>query len=417
VNGSPPPLATVDRPRLAASGLLLLWASLAMLMAGAWRYDGSLIWLGLTGLIVLGWARWWAPRNLSGLSVSRECPARIFAGEALDWTLRVDGEATPGARLLPRGLSVEIRDSLLPRQAPGVKFSGLWPGDLAEGPLRTRLFRRGRDTRADYEMVSGFPFGLFETRARGPILDRLPTAPGGGRLVFPQPAMPESLRRDLEWARFEADFPQGFEPDPGGEFRGVRAYRGGDPVKSVHWAATARVGELMVREWDPPAPKPLRFGLILHTLEPAGTGRMLRPDRWETILRLFTGLVVYCRGAGIPLTIADITGATRAEATHWMRIPEQKGFGAALEWAALATRSGVTQPAALAAALSRLGQSCDRIFVLSDVPMAAWRSSATPPSEGTTMVCIDAEAVTTIRPGSPRRSVIRKKTANPGSPR
>jgi len=227
--------------------------------------------------------------------------------------------------------------------------------------------------------------------------------------------MPEALRRDLEWARFEADFPQGFEPDPGGEFRGVRAYRSGDPVKSVHWAATARVGELMVREWDPPAPKPLRYGLILHTLEPTGTGRMLRPDRWETILRLFTGLVVYCRGAGIPLTIADATGAPVAEAIHWMRIPEQRGFGAALEWAALASRSGATQPAAITSALGSLGRSCDRIFVLSDVPMAAWRSSATPPSEGITVVCIDAEAVATIRPPATRLPITRKKPQKPGS--
>ena len=149
-----------------------------------------------------------------------------------------------------------VRDSLLPRRSPGMRLTGIWPGDRVESVMRTRLFRRGRERRASFEASSRFPLGLFEVKSRGPIHDTGSRGGGDGLLVYPQPMLPEALRQDLEQAHFEASFPWGNDPDPGGEFRGVRAYRSGDSVKAVHWGATARSAGLMVREWDPPAPRP-----------------------------------------------------------------------------------------------------------------------------------------------------------------
>lgn len=391
-----PPL--VGRPRLAPAGWILGWLCLAAVVAGAWRYDGPLLWLGGAGLVTLGLARWLAPRHLRNLEISRECPSRVFAGEALEWTLTVR-QAGPGALagLLPGGTAVEVRDRLQPGRGPGVRPGPLWPGDRAEAGLRTRLFRRGRESRNTYDAVSAFPLGLFETRASGPIIERRAMAPGGGLLVFPAPLLPRELFRELEWTRFELAFPEGFDPDPGGEFRGVRPYRSGDPVKSVHWSATARTGELMVREWDPPAPRPLRFGLLLHTLETRGTGRLLRADRWERCLRLLSGIVVFAKGAGIPLTFANASGAAESAAVDWLRLPEQRGYGALLEWAALAGRGGSSGKAAVAAALHDLARTCDRIFAVSDVPIPGWRAALDSLVPAGTLVCIDPHAVAPSR--------------------
>jgi uncharacterized protein (DUF58 family) len=41
-----------------------------------------------------------------------------------------------------------------------------------------------------------------------------------------------------------------------GEFRGLRPWRAGDPLRAVHWRATARVGALVVREEEASARRP-----------------------------------------------------------------------------------------------------------------------------------------------------------------
>ncbi|MCB1078087.1 MAG: DUF58 domain-containing protein, partial [Verrucomicrobiae bacterium] len=293
------------------------------------------------------------------------------------------------------------RDSLQSKKSAALWVPGISAGDRLVGTLRTRLQRRGRDARAEFEGVSRFPLGLFEVRATGPILEngKRVSSSTGGRLVFPRPRLPDELRRDLEAARYEAEFPQGFEPDPGGEFRGVRAYRSGDPVKSVHWPATARMGELMVREWDPPAPRPLRFGLLFHTLSPGNEIRMHRPERWEMALRLIAGITVYCRDTEIPLTFANATGTSEAGGVEWIRVPESAGCGALLEWAALAERGASANRATVAAALSRLGEECDRVFVVSDVPLRIWKGVVESQSLDVPVVGLDAE---TMKP-MPRR--------------
>jgi hypothetical protein len=36
------------------------------------------------------------------------------------------------------------------------------------------------------------------------------------------------------------------------ELFGVREYRAGDPLRRIHWRSSARLGELVVREYEPP---------------------------------------------------------------------------------------------------------------------------------------------------------------------
>lgn len=386
----------VARPAITAAGLGLCWAGVGLFGAGLWRFDGGLIWLGLTALLTLAVARWLAPRNLRGLRVSRERPDRVFAGELFEWTMTVAREEPARAFWLPPMSAVEIRDRHFSRQIPGVWVDRLGRGERAAARQRGRLFKRGRDTRVEFEAFSRFPLGLFETRAAGRLHERV--RPEDGMLVCSQPLLPPGLGDEFERARFETAFPHGIDPDPGDEFRGVREYRGGDPVKAVHWGATAKSGRLMVREWDPPSPRPSRFGLLIHTLEGAGKStRLLRPENWETTLRQAAGLAAHCREWEVPLLFAAVTGGDR---TEWLRIPEKHGPGSLFAWTALAARTGSAAETAVATALETMAADCDRIFVLSDVPLAAWAEKLARLCPEATLVCIDSHARVRRRRGT-----------------
>ena len=223
-------------------------------------------------------------------------------------------------------------------------------------------------------------------------------------MVFPQPWLPAGLRRDLESFRFESSLPIGSELDPGLEFRGIRPYRSGDPVKAVHWPATARARVMMVREWDPPVPKPQRFGVILHTVE--NGRRLLRPDRWELALRLVTGLLAHGRNQGIEIHFLDLTAASGIAR---FRIPEAHSFSAAFRHLAEAKRRSTESGNVLRKAVGDLSRECDRLYLVSDVPAERWGSEVAAWGEGGARVCVDPDSVIPLkrRPGLARGRISR----------
>ena len=383
----------VNRPKFTATGLAVLWGSVAIGVIGVLRYDSGLIWLGMLGMLVLGVAGWLAPRNLQGLEISRDRPSRVFAGESFELHLKAE-RPTDSNGWLPRlGIAVEIRDEWLPRRKAGVFLErGLAKGESAEGKLVLRIYRRGTETRRGCEILSRYPLGLFELRARGVLCDRR-SPMDGGLTVYPQPFLPEALKRDLELTRFDQGSRHGIEPEAGEDFRGIREYRSGDPVKAIHWPATSRSRRLMVREWDPPAPRPARYGLLLHTWE-EGSGRLLRPDRWEMCLRVTTGLVAYCRESGIGVWFAD---ESSPKPKPMLRIPESAGFSSALKQLALARRVRVSEIGRVRDSLERLAKTCDRVFVVSDVPLERWSSLINGCPNSYRIVCVDTETVFPVR--------------------
>jgi uncharacterized protein (DUF58 family) len=84
--------------------------------------------------------------------------------------------------------------------------------------------------------------------------------------------------------------------------RSVRPYRAGDPSHLVHWSSTARAGELMVRELEPPVEPGL--ALVLE-MEP-GVGN----PRSERAASTAAGvaLTVLERGGPVVLCTAEEAG-------------------------------------------------------------------------------------------------------------
>jgi len=390
--------------QITAAGLGLGWISVGLLAIGAFRFDGALLLLGILGFVALGVARFWAPRNLRGIRITRELPEHVFAGETFDLTLSL--ESTDERWLDAYG--IEIHDELLPK---GLRHT-LWVdripgrGGKATGRIAARLFRRGIERRRHATMRSIFPLGLFAVECKNtPVAS---AHPAHGLLVFPRPLLPEELRRELDLARFEIAHPHGLEPEPGGDFRGVRAWRPGDSLQSIHWPATARYGSmvsgsggasfstLMVREWDPPGPRPQRFGILFHSLSPAGN--LIRPDRFELALRIVAGLLLYCRDAGIPIRLdTPFHGLEdeRSAPPQVLRIPDRSGFNEGLSRLAVARRMACRDPREVSGKMGGF-RDCERIFVISDSPVEGWRNHFGASDQ--TVVCIDSESVKIERP-------------------
>ncbi len=104
----------------------------------------------------------------------------------------------------------------------------------------------------------------------------------------------------------------------GTEILGVREYRPGDPLRRIHWRSTARRGELIVREFEPPGTQNL--GLFL---DPSPQDDVAA----DQVARIAASEVWDCLRAGGRVTL----WAPGCEPT---RPDEERNLLALLEWLA-----------------------------------------------------------------------------------
>jgi uncharacterized protein (DUF58 family) len=218
------------------NGLKLLLLIAVSLVAGQltdWSVADHLA-LALFVLLVATWA--WSRLSLRGVTVLRKTTAdRAQVGQSLRETL-----AARNSSIL-RKLWVELIDrSTLPGHDPGRVVT--IPGHSAvEWDTRTVCVRRGRYHLGPIEIRSGDPLGIFTSRVDFPETVEI--------IVYPAVV-------DLR----EAGVPEGALS--GGNalecralhvtpnVAGVRDYSPGDAFNRISWSASARLGRLMVKEFD-----------------------------------------------------------------------------------------------------------------------------------------------------------------------
>lgn len=169
-------------------------------------------------------------------------------------------------------------------QRPGLRVSVdalEQPCPLAPGSTRARITvpapRRGWVDAPRMQLSSTLPFGLFHTWAWITPAQRLLVYPRPLHDLPPPPRADDPTRRTLG----------------GDDLAGLRAYHAGDPIRHVAWKASARHGDLLVREFDHAAARqPLRFDW-------AATGNV---DRETRISRL-TGWICDAYAAGHTWTL------------------------------------------------------------------------------------------------------------------
>ncbi len=213
--------------------------------------------------------------------------------------------------------------------------------------------RRGVVRVADWWVESGDPLGLFAVRARG--------RDGELTLVLPRYT---SLRRHPLARELEASVTAP-RAGSGTEVFGVRQYQPGDPLRRIHWRSTARLGELIVREFEPPGVQ--NVGIFL---DPSPT----TPDGADQCARLAASEAWDCIRAGGRVTLwAPGCEPTRPE--------EERSLHAILQWLARYPRPSKDAPESpppVGAAVAVTTQSEPRLLdAIEDVsarggPVRAW---------------------------------------------
>ena len=158
-------------------------------------------------------------------------PAPIFEGDRLEIEI---GLQTSGAPRGPARLTgiigakrLTVASGLVPKA--GWKARG-HVGPLSRGPVDAR----------SWFLEASDPLGLFRQRRVRPDAEIA--------LVLPRFA---SLVTRAEVRELEASVAAP-RAGSGTEMFGVREYRPGDPLRRIHWRSSARHGELVVREYEPP---------------------------------------------------------------------------------------------------------------------------------------------------------------------
>lgn len=259
-------------------GQALLWAIAALLLATL-----------ITGFI---WPRWLVKR----LSVTRSGPERAEEGETILFHVTVQNHGW-----LPRFMVEAVdhlpfvgaaRDAAAEEKVLGVvAYIG---GDATRSfdvPLLCE--KRGFYRLGPVGLASSFPLGLIEAREqKNGGVQTLTIYPD----VFPIVSLPLS-GTPSEIHRGGFLLPEGAGT---AEFSGLREYRRGDNPRHVHWPTTARLNELMIKEFEPLASASLYIALDMSADANVGKGKH---SSFEYAVRIAASIGRYACGNRMPIRL------------------------------------------------------------------------------------------------------------------
>jgi uncharacterized protein (DUF58 family) len=181
--------------------------------------------------------------NLAGLKLGCAPPAEIYEG--VPTLLGI--ELFNGRRYLPVCLLEVVLGS------ERVFFPLVEPGAAKRRPLAVVLNGRGWQLLPVLEVRSRFPVNFFVRRMTLAVADPV--------LVFPAPRpCPDTVWPDATGRRGVVMSPRrGSE----GEVSRIGEYRGGEPLKLIHWKLSARHDQLKVKELSLPAQAPVIIDLAM----------------------------------------------------------------------------------------------------------------------------------------------------------
>ncbi len=256
--------ATSEVAWLFLFGFLLLGAVLAMLLYARWNARG--LEGGLRLLEV-------APSELSPVFEIPErdfrdapLPAPVFEGDTLRFELRLD--VTGGWARGPARVSAGVGEVALEAGTGLVPPAG-WTALRSLGPVV-----RGPLAASGLVVESADPLGLFRNRR-----DQ-----GGAGLAVALPLF-TSLSDRLQVREIESQLTV-VRAGNGTDLYGVREYRAGDPLRRIHWKTSARRGELVVREFEPPGLKVLALLLDSEPATPQAADQLARlaaSEAWDCL--------------------------------------------------------------------------------------------------------------------------------------
>jgi uncharacterized protein (DUF58 family) len=218
--------------RAIAAGVAVLAVAALLLPSSA----GRAVVVGAVVLLLT--VRLWMHAVRRGVSATIGLPDRLLYGEDTDLTITVENRS----RLPAPRVRVEV-------QLPAGGFTPstavvevALPGRRARSvSTPVRAFARGGWRPAPARLVVSDPWGIVELETSGSV-----PAP-----VIVLPALLPVRRLELPAASPLAELPdrRALTTDPNA-IVGVRAYQPGDPLRSIHWPASAAIGTLVRRETE-----------------------------------------------------------------------------------------------------------------------------------------------------------------------
>lgn len=251
------------------------WLLGSLLLAGAGFAAESVTLISIAALVfgTGGAARLWTRLSLERVTFTRRLSEhRAFVGESVDVQLAVENGKTlpvPWMELretLPRGMPANARTNIGHAANTQIltRSSALAGNDRIEWPVTLRAVRRGYFRVGPGRLRSGDLFGFFEREE--PVGE-----PADVVIVYPRVYPLADL--GLDSARPFGDLRGGsriFE-DPS-RVAGVRDYEPGDAMRRIDWYATARVGRLQSRLYEPSRSQSLVIALNIPTFEHSWQG-------------------------------------------------------------------------------------------------------------------------------------------------
>ncbi|MBI2276907.1 MAG: DUF58 domain-containing protein [Dechloromonas sp.] len=317
----------------------------------------------LTATLVTGYA--WPHWLVKRLSATRSGPTRAEEGQTIAFQVAVENRGW-----LPRFM-VEFIDHL-PFAGPaesGTQSCARVLGLLAYLPGRRSSHfqvsvlceKRGYYQLGPVALASSFPLGLAEARqARHEGVQTLTVYPDVFNIMaLPLRGAPSQIHRG------------GYVlPEGAGaaEFAGLRDYRRGDNPRHIHWPSTARLNELIVREYEPLASACLYLLLDQRQGSNIGQGK---ESTFEYAVRIAASLARYACLQNIRTRIAG-------EGQRPLRLPAGAGdahYQDIVDHLAVVDCDGQTPYAAL---LNEIGADCIRgetvVVFLAEHPAYAERT-------------------------------------------
>lgn len=250
-----------------------------------------------------------ALRALRGVTVTRTLPTTAYDGDRIqvDFVVTNSSRAT---RSLVEAANVFYTSVGNPGRVAALAVD-LRAGATLDLTSEVLDLRRGEYVFPSPAAVSSDPFGLI-TVVRQMAENDVSTA----RLtVFPRPFALDrfAVATDLSWAM------SGLEPTSqagaAGDFLGTREYRPGDSVRAIHWPLSARMGELIVKEFERSAATEVSIFVDLDEKAAWGKGR---EHTLEYAARIAASVTLHAMRRGNAVQLV-------AHGNQWIVVPPGKG--------------------------------------------------------------------------------------------
>jgi uncharacterized protein (DUF58 family) len=300
------------------------WIALIVMVVGALIGAGGLLFAGLLMGLVLALRSVWSRYGLHALEYERRLSAqRVLWGESigldlivrngkplpLPW-LRIDDTVTHGAEVVGRELTPSVQRGFdILRETWSIGWF-----ERVTRHLQIVGTRRG-----SYRFISA-ELRVADLFASTQAVEERPIATSFR--VVPRVLTVRSAFTNSEVGSAKAT--KGFYEEPS-LFAGVRPYQAGDPLRRIHWKATARLGAPVIRRYDPALQREVLIAVDMQTMPGAAWMLNWDDDLVEGLCVAALSLARKLVGEGIAVGLAVNAFSDRPQRTVF--VPPSRAAG------------------------------------------------------------------------------------------